>query len=177
MTENQQATPLNMIVAVTRGGAIGRGGDMLFHIADDLRRFKALTTGHPVIMGRKTYQSLPRRPLPGRRNLVITTNPQAFPEPAAEGLELYSSPQAALQACAGSDATPFVIGGAQIYALMLPFATDLYITEIDTNAPADADTFFPTLDAAQWQSAEPPTPWHTDPRSGHPFRYTHLRRK
>lgn len=147
----------SIIVAIDRNRAIGNAGDQLFYIREDLRHFKELTLGHPVIMGRKTFEALPRGPLPGRRNIVITRNPAFRPE----GAETAPSLEAALALCADANADEaFIIGGAQIYALALPLATDLYITEIDAAAPA-ADTYFPAFDAAPdstspWLPTTPP---------------------
>lgn len=130
-------THITIIAAVCRNGAIGRRGQLLYHISDDLRRFKALTMGHPIIMGRKTFESFPKGPLPGRRNIVITRS--ADYAPAA--VEVVHSPQEALQAVEGVD-NAYVIGGAEIYRAMLPVADELELTEIDA-APTDADAFFP----------------------------------
>lgn len=126
---------LTLIAAVARNGAIGRDGDLLWREAADQRHFRTLTTGYPVIMGRKTWDSI-GRPLPGRRNIVVTRNPAW----QAEGAEAAPSLDAALALTAGGTQR-FVIGGAEIYALALPFATELLLTEID--ADYDADAFFP----------------------------------
>lgn len=126
-----------IIAAVCDNGAIGRGGDLLYRISADLKRFKALTMGHPIIMGRKTFESFPKGPLPGRRNIVISRNADYAPA----GAEVYASPQAALAACANADEV-FVIGGGEIYRAFMPLASRLLLTEIDA-APTDADTFFP----------------------------------
>lgn len=139
---------VNMIVAVGKDGAIGRNGDLIWHIREDLRRFKALTMGHPVIMGRKTWESLPKRPLPGRLNIVITRNPDY----KAEGAEIVTSPEAALEK-AGEN-IPFIMGGEQIYRLFMPFATTLYLTEVDEECP-DADAFMQyPLDSSEWIMSE-----------------------
>lgn len=145
---------VKMIAAVCRNGAIGRGGDLLFHISDDLKRFKALTMGHPIIMGRKTFESFPKGPLPGRRNIVISRQKDYAPA----GAEIYDSPEAALEAC--SDASEvFVIGGGEIYRKFIDRADELELTEIDA-APADADTFFPEFshklsEASDWTGMSP----------------------
>lgn len=145
----------SIIVAIDRNGAIGNAGDQLFYIREDLRHFKELTLGHPIIMGRKTFEALPRGPLPGRRNIVITRNPDFHPE----GAETAPSLEAALALCVDADEA-FIIGGAQVYALALPVATDLYITEIDAAAPT-ADTYFPAFNAtpdtlSPWLPTTPP---------------------
>ncbi len=150
----------SIIVAIDRNRAIGNAGDQLFYIREDLRHFKELTLGHPVIMGRKTFEALPRGPLPGRRNIVITRNGDFRPE----GAETAPSLEAALALCADADEA-FIIGGAQIYALAIPIATDLYVTEIDAAAPV-ADTFFPAFNA----TADSTSPWlPTTP----PIRFLH----
>lgn len=160
---------VNMIVAVGKDGAIGRNGDLIWHIREDLRRFKALTLGHPVIMGRKTWESLPKRPLPGRVNIVITRNPDY----KAEGAEVVTSPDAAL-AKAGED-SPFIMGGEQIYRLFMPLATTLFLTEVDAACP-DADAFIQyPLDPSEWQASEMSDIQQTP--EGIPYRYaTYLRK-
>lgn len=129
---------ISIIAAVCANGAIGRNGDLLYHISADLKRFKALTMGHPIIMGRKTFESFPKGPLPGRRNIVISRSADYAPA----GAEVYATPEAALDACDDADEV-FVIGGGEIYRAFLPLASRLLLTEIDA-APDDADTFFPS---------------------------------
>jgi len=133
---------LVLIAGVARNRAIGRDNQLLWHLPEDMAHFKALTLGHPVIMGRKTWDSLPAkfRPLPGRRNLVLTR--QAGLQ--LDGAEVLGSLDEALTACAGS-AQVFVIGGAQIYADALPQADRLELTEVQADF-ADADSFFPAWD-------------------------------
>lgn len=128
---------MNIIVAIDRNGAIGRGGDLLHHISADLRRFKALTTGHCVVMGRRTFESLPKGALPNRRNIVVSRDP-GF---SAPGVEVARTLESAI-ASAGNEA--FVIGGGQIYSQALPTADTLYLTVVDAVTP-DADTFFPPI--------------------------------
>lgn len=144
-----------IIAAVCANGAIGRNGDLLYYIPADLRRFKSLTMGYPIVMGRKTFESFPNGPLPGRRNIVISRNPDYAPA----GAEVYASPQEALEACGDAERV-FIIGGGEIYRRFMPLATKLMLTEIDA-APADADTFFPPhamslAEASDWYDAEPP---------------------
>ena len=129
---------IHIIVAIDCKGAIGRHGDMLFHLRADLRRFKSLTMGHTLIMGRKTFDSLPSGALPGRRNIVISRNDAFF----APGAERAASLEEAI-AMAG-DSEIFVIGGAQIYTLALPLADVLDITVIDAEGSSPA-TFFPKI--------------------------------
>jgi dihydrofolate reductase len=141
-----------LVAAVACGGVIGRDGGLPWHLAEDLARFKSLTTGHTVVMGRKTWDSLPERfrPLPGRRNIVVTRDPD-WP---ADGAEPAGSLEDAL-ALATEDARVFVIGGAQIYRLALPLADELLLTEIDLVVEGDA--FFPEFDRADFdeRSREP----------------------
>lgn len=135
---------MNTIVAVSENGGIGKDNELLFRISADLKRFKELTSGHTVIMGRKTLQSLPGgRGLPNRRNIVITHDPDF----TAERAEIVHSIDEAL-ALADKDA--FVIGGASIYAAMLPYCDKVYLTKV--YAEAEADAYFPALDG--WQVAE-----------------------
>ena len=124
----------SIIVAVGADGAIGKKGELIWSLPGDLKRFKELTMGHPVIMGRKTWESLPKKPLPGRRNIVITRNKDYM----AEGGETVSSVDEALK-LAGEE-SPFIIGGAEIYKAFMPFATRIYLTEVDDSTP-DADAW------------------------------------
>lgn len=137
---------LALIAALDRRHAIGKGNTLPWHLPDDLKRFKALTLGKPLLMGRKTAQSLGRA-LPGRRNLVLTRSGHV---PFA-GMEAVASLDDAL-AMARSDGADelCVIGGGEIYALCLPQATRMYLTHVDT-AVDGADAFFPGFDAAQWR--------------------------
>jgi len=134
---------VSLIVAMTRGGIIGRGGDMPWRLGGDLARFKRTTMGHHLIMGRKTYESI-GRPLPGRTTLVVSRRTDWNPE----GVEVVPSLEAAL-ARAGGDAEPFVIGGGEIYALALPRADRLYVTWVE--AELSGDTRFPPVDLAEWR--------------------------
>jgi dihydrofolate reductase len=136
---------LTLIAAVARNGVIGRDNALPWHLPADLKHFKALTTGHAVIMGRKTWESLPEkfRPLPGRQNIVVTRNAGY----QAEGATVVSSLPAALTATAGDNA--FVIGGAELYAAALPLADRLQLTEID--AAFDGDTHFPAVAPREWR--------------------------
>jgi dihydrofolate reductase len=131
---NQRIT---LVAAVARDGAIGRDNALLWRIPEDMARFKALTMGKPVVMGRKTWDSIPARfrPLPGRRNLVVSRSASELP-----GAEVYDSLDAALAACPEPEVC--VIGGGEIYALALPRATRLALTEVDATFP-DADRHFP----------------------------------
>ncbi|MDP2133557.1 MAG: dihydrofolate reductase [Sulfuritalea sp.] len=138
---------LTLIAAVARHGVIGIANRLPWHLPADLRHFKALTTGHAVIMGRKTWESLPEkfRPLPGRHNIVVTRD-AAY---RAAGATVANSLPAAVAAANGDEA--FVIGGAELYAAALPLADRLQLTEID--ASFDGDTYFPAVDPGQWREA------------------------
>lgn len=129
-----------IIVAIDRRGAIGRGGDLLFYIKDDLRRFKALTMGNTLVMGRRTFESLPKGALPGRRNIVVSRN-AAYTAP---GIEVAPSLEAALALAADGPGDTFVIGGGQIYAQALAKADVLELTVVDAEADAP-DTYFPAI--------------------------------
>lgn len=126
---------LNIIVAVANNGAIGEKGNLLWHISEDLRYFKATTSGCSVLMGRKTWESLPFKPLKDRRNIVITNNEDY----EAAGAEIFTSIQAALASCRG-DEKLFCIGGGKIYEQFLPFCNRIYLTKV--YADFEADTFF-----------------------------------
>ncbi len=146
---------MNAIAAVSANWGIGLGNDLLFHISEDMKRFRALTSGGTVIMGRKTLESMPGgKPLPKRRNIVITRNP-AF---VREGVEAAHSVEEALSLTAGDDPDHvWVIGGGEIYAALVPYCRMCCLTHVDA-APA-CDVFFPRLsDMANWRllRAEPP---------------------
>ncbi|MFN4264319.1 MAG: dihydrofolate reductase [Aquabacterium sp.] len=131
-------TVLSLIAAVARGGAIGKNNDLLWQESADQKHFRQTTMGCPVIMGRRTWDSLPERfrPLPGRRNIVVTRNAQW----QAEGAEVAHTMDEALALVADAPKA-FVMGGGELYALALPQADELVLTEVD--ADFDADTFFP----------------------------------
>jgi dihydrofolate reductase len=160
---------LSLIAAVPRNGAIGKGNALLWHEPEDLKHFRRVTMGAPVIMGRKTWDSLPGRfrPLPGRRNVVITRNPQW----QAEGADAVASIETALRLLDGMPRA-FVIGGAEIYALALPYADELELTEIDAELPGDV--FFPAWDRTRFEITS------QEPRvdaSGRGFAFTTYKRK
>lgn len=135
---------LSLIAAVARNGAIGRDNALLWHLPGDLPRFKQLTMGSPLIMGRKTYDSI-GRPLPGRRNIVITRNADW----SVPGVEVARSLDEALALVADAPQA-FVMGGGQIYTQALPHADELVLTEVDQDVP-DADTFFPDWPRAEFE--------------------------
>jgi dihydrofolate reductase len=134
---------ISYVVAVARNGVIGREGGLPWHISSDLKRFKEITMGKPVIMGRKTWESLPRKPLPGRQNIVISRD-KAF---VADGAERATGPEQALALSWGAPEVA-VIGGGEIYRLFWPYVARLYLTEVDLDV--DGDTRFPALDPSEW---------------------------
>ena len=137
---------LSLIAVVARNRAIGRNNALLWHLPEDLRHFRDVTRGKPVIMGRKTWESLPAafRPLPGRRNIVVSRDPHYV----AAGAQCATTLDAAVRLCSEADEA-FVIGGEQIYAQALPFADRLYLTEVDEDA--DGDAFFPEFVRTDWR--------------------------
>lgn len=140
---------ISIIVAIAHNNVIGAGNSLIWHISEDLRRFKAITTGHPVIMGRKTYESI-GRPLPNRTNVVITRQADF----AVEGCTVVHSLQEA-SALFPENEELFIIGGGQIYAEALPLAKRLYLTEVD--ADYEGDTYFPQWDQSEWNLIEKDT--------------------
>ena len=128
--------PIHIIAAVAKNRAIGYQNKLLYWLPNDLKRFKALTTGHTIIMGRRTFESLPKGALPNRRNIVLTRSQQAFP-----GCDVFASLEEALKHCQ-ADEEVFIIGGASVYQQAMAVADHLYLTEID-DTPKDADAFFP----------------------------------
>ena len=137
---------VSLVAAVARGGVIGRKGEIPWRLPEDIAHFKNLTTGHAVVMGRRTWDSLPERfrPLPGRRNVVVTRNP----EWRADGAERAGSLEQALTLLS-DEPRVFVIGGAEIYAAGLPHADEFVLTEIDLDV--EGDTFFPEWDPAEFE--------------------------
>ena len=135
--------PVNLIVAMANNRVIGIDNRLPWHLPADFAWFKKNTLGHPVIMGRKTFQSI-GKPLPGRRNIVVSRSP----EWRAEGCEAFTSLEAALESCAATEQV-FVLGGASLFGEALPVADRLYITEVD--AAPEGDTFFPVLNSEQWR--------------------------
>jgi dihydrofolate reductase len=157
-----------LIVAHDRRRAIGCDGRLPWHLPDDLKRFKTLTQGQAVLMGRRTYDSIGRA-LPGRQNLVLSRD-RAF---AAEGVEVHAALDAALAACEREQC--WIIGGGEIYALGLPLAERLEITEVDVEWP-HADAWFPTLPAHRF--VETDRVHHpADERHAHRFDFVSFRRR
>jgi dihydrofolate reductase len=136
-------TLISLVYAQSRNGIIGAEGGLPWHLPSDLKRFKETTLGKPIIMGRKTWDGLPRRPLPGRVNIVVTRQ-TGF---VAEGAVVVSTPDAAVLA-AGDTPEICVIGGGEIYSMFLPLAGRIYLTEVDIDVVGD--TRAPVLNAGEW---------------------------
>ncbi len=137
---------LSIIVAIDQNNAIGRNNDLLCYLPDDLKHFKQVTTGKPVIMGENTYYSLPKHPLPNRRNIVLTLQDELVDE---QGIDLVHSIDEAAESV-DKTIENFVIGGGSVYRQFMPLADKLYITHIDHTFEG-ADTFFPEIDPKVWQ--------------------------
>ena len=150
---------ISIIAAVDSRMAIGFQNKLLFRLPNDLKRFKALTTGNTIIMGRKTFESLPKGALPNRRNVFLSSNPAAEC-PGAEG---FTSLEAALESCQAEEKV-YIIGGASVYRQAISLADELCLTEVNDTAP-EADAFFPAVDT---------TIWHEKSREVHPADEKHL---
>lgn len=133
---------ISIIVATSKNNVIGKEGGIPWHLSSDLKRFKALTTGHPIVMGRRTFESI-GRPLPGRRNIVISNSVNAI-----DGCDIMKSVDELLNDNS-LDGKVFIIGGGEIYKQFLPYAKKVYLTEVETEI-ADGDTFFPGLNPMEW---------------------------
>ena len=160
---------VHAIVAVASDWAIGRQGDLLCHLPADMKHFKEVTMGHSIIMGRKTFESFPRRPLPGRQNIVITRNEQwQYP-----GVTVVHSLEDAI--AAAETEMVFIIGGAQVYEQALPLVDVLHLTMIHARW-ASADAYFPTLDMNEWQEVS--REHHdSDHRNAYEFDFVTLKRR
>jgi len=141
---------ISIIAAVAKNRAIGFENKLIYWLPNDLKRFKALTTGHTIVMGRKTFESLPKGALPNRRNVVLSRTAANLP-----GCEVFPTLEAALQSCK-PDEDVYIIGGARVYEQALPFADRLCLTEVD-DTPTQADAFFPDY-----------SEWHIDKKDAHP---------
>ena len=140
---------LSIIACISQTNrAIGYQNRLLYHIKSDLTRFRELTTGHTIIMGRKTYESLPNGALPHRRNIVVSRSMKEM-----EGCEVYPNLDAALKAAEGKTEETFIIGGESIYRQSLPAAHKLYLTVVD-DTPQQADAFFPEINPEEWELIE-----------------------
>lgn len=161
---------ISMIAAMAHDRVIGLDNQMPWHLPADLAHFKRVTLGKPVLMGRKTFESI-GRPLPGRRNLVISRNPDY----RADGVEVIDSVDAALALLAGSDVTELmVIGGGHLYGQLLPRADRLYLTRIDL--AVEGDTRFPVFDEGDWSCIERES-HQPDEKNPHPYRFETWQRR
>lgn len=166
-SDRADAVSLSLVVARDRRGVIGRDGALPWHLPDDLARFRAITMGRPIVMGRRTHASIGRA-LPGRRNIVLTRNAGY----EAPGCEVFAALDAALAALEeGSEA--MIIGGAALYRVALPRARRLYLTEVD--ARVDGDVFFPAIDEQAWRELEREA-HPADARHAHAFCFRVLER-
>jgi dihydrofolate reductase len=162
----RSASRLALVAAVARNGVIGSDNRMPWHLPEELKRFRALTTGHRIIMGRKTWESL-GRPLPGRDNVIVSRNTAL----RAPGCRVVGSVVAALADCALPEPM-FCIGGAELYRITLPLADEIYLTEIDADFPGD--TVMPRIAPAEWrETARQPV---TDPATGLRYAFVHFAR-
>ncbi len=158
----------SLVVAVARNGIIGRDNTLPWRLPSDLAHFKRVTMGHPVVMGRRTYESI-GRPLPGRKNIVVTRNRDFH----APGCTVVSSLDEAWRAADGADEVS-VIGGTTLFEETLPIADTIHLTEVE--ADVEGDTYFPPLDRAQWDERE--VERHpADDRNVYPIRILELTRK
>lgn len=174
----REGSGVSLIAAVAKNGAIGFENKLLYWLPNDLKRFKALTTGHTIIMGRRTFESLPKGALPNRRNIVLTKNAHFI----APNIETFSSLEAALEACLTPVNTEsvkfgevFIIGGASVYREALPLATRLCLTLVD-DTPSQADAFFPWLNPAEWTVVADEA-HEADDRHDYAYRFIDLERR
>jgi dihydrofolate reductase len=159
---------ISIIVAIAQNFAIGKNNDLLFHLPNDLKRFKQITTGHPVIMGRNTLLSLPNGALPSRRNIVISD----IPEEKFERCEMVTSIEEAASAVK-NEKEAFIIGGGMIYRQFFPLAGKLYLTLVHRDF--DADIYFPEIDYSEWEELFRED--HSDEKNGFEYSYLDLKRK
>jgi len=160
---------ISIIVAVAQNNAIGKNNQLLWHLSDDLKRFKLLTTGHTIIMGKKTFESLPIKPLPKRRSIVITDKKDEVIDGC---IMAYSIGEAIEKADPQNE--NFIIGGGSIYSQFLPIADKLYLTVVHKDF--EADTFFPEIDFEEWEEIEKAEKM-TDKKNDLTYSYLIYRRK
>ncbi len=152
-----------MIAAAAENNALGKENDLVWHLPDDFKRFKKLTTGHHIIMGRKTFESFPQ-PLPNRTHIIITRNKDY----KAKGAVVVHSLERALE-IAKNDPQPFIIGGGEIYKQALPFSDKIELTRVHSDF--EADTFFPEIDESEWKLVK--KEFHTTDEK-HKYAFTYL---
>lgn len=160
---------ISLIFSLADQNAIGRNNDLLAYLSEDLKRFKKITSGHSIIMGRRTFESLPNGALPNRKNIVVT-HQKGY---VAAGAHVVHNPSEALALCE-DESEIFVIGGATIYTLFLPLAHRLYVTQIHHAFP-DADTFFPCIRADEWHETSRED-IRTDEKSGYQYTFVNYER-
>lgn len=159
---------ISIIVAISNNNAIGKDNQLLWHLPADLKHFKQITSGHTIIMGRKTFDSI-GRPLPNRRNIVITRQSNL----AIEGVEVVNSLNEALELCKAENEV-FIIGGAELYRTALPLVQKIYLTTV--HKAFDADAFFPEIDLKEWMETEKAT--HApDEKNAFSYTFSTLERK
>ncbi len=168
MTDNHRTT-ISIIVAIAQNNAIGLNNDLLWHISNDLKRFKKITAGHTVMMGKRTLESLPSGPLPKRRNIILSD----IPNDQFEGCESANSIAEALQ-LVDNEQEIFIIGGGSIYRQFLPLADKLYLTIVEKDF--EADTFFPEIPFDQWELIEKEIV-NNDPQNDFTYRFETYKRK
>lgn len=163
---------ISIIVAVASDGAIGKNNDLPWHLGGDLKRFKETTMGHTILMGRHTYQSLPKGALPGRRNVVVSKRISIVPD-----ADVFPTVEEAVRDIRKEGETElFVIGGAALFGTMLPYADRLYLTRVETEV-ADADTFFPEIDFNEWEAQGETAHYEADAHNDYPVSLTVYNRK
>jgi dihydrofolate reductase len=160
---------ISIIAALGRNNEIGKGNDLLCRLPADLKHFKEITSGHAVVMGRKTFESLPKVPLPNRRNIVISRNKNL----KMEGVEIYTSLDYALVRLI-DETEIFIIGGAQIYEQILPVADKLYLTKIHA-VFSEADAFFPKINFRKWKETSKET-FPSDEKNPYSFTFVEYER-
>lgn len=165
--KNHLMKTLSIIVAIAQNNAIGKDNQLLWHLSEDLKRFKKLTTGKTVIMGKKTYESLPFKPLPNRKNIVLSdNNADAIP-----GCIMANSIHQAIELA--GDGESFIMGGGSIYKQFLPIANRLYLTIVYHDF--EADTFFPEINFSEWETLEE-SEIFTDEVTGLSYKYITCKR-
>lgn len=162
---------ISIIVAAAEDNSIGRNNDLLWRLPNDMKRFKALTTGHTIIMGRKTFESLPKGALPNRKNIVLTSRPGA----SYDNAFVFPSLPAAIESC-GDQEEIFIIGGGLVYRQAIDIADKLYFTRVH-HTYKDADTFFPEIDPEKWEETEREE-YPADEKHACPYTFsTYIKRK
>ena len=161
---------LSAIVVIAQDGAIGKNGDLLCHLPADLKHFKTITMGHSIVMGRKTFESFPKGPLPGRQNIVVTRNHDYHPQ----GVTVVHSVDEALSRVEMAGEV-FVVGGAQLYGATFDRVDTLYLTLLHHEF-ADADTFFPAFDHSEWTELARED-HYADEKNPYPYSFVTLKRK